>query len=116
MSFDPTANLNGVTNILRAVSERQRLTSNNIVNANTPGYQALEVTFAQLLSKMDSPFETALSQKMGAVKEEAYGSGAPVNLQKELIDMQKNNLFYGMATRRASSIFNMLRTSAQIGR
>ena len=117
MSFDPNVSLNltSVTNALKAVSERQKLISGNIANAHTPGYTAKRVSFADLL-KADGPFETDLSRQMGSVMNEDSNTGQPVDLQKELIEMHKNNLFYSMATRRASSVFNMLKSAGQVGR
>src|ERR1044072_418013 len=108
--------LSNITLSLNAISERQRLSSANIANAHTPGYTAKHVSFADLL-KTDNPFEIALSQKMGSkLVESNEDTGTPVDLQKELIDMQKNMLFYSMTTRRASTIFNTLKTASQIGR
>ncbi|MFX8715878.1 hypothetical protein ABTM38_19610, partial [Acinetobacter baumannii] len=81
-----------------------------------PGYTAREVSFADLL-KTDNPFETDLSRKMGSkMSEIASSTGQPVDLQKEMIEMQKNSLYYSMVTRRASSIFTSLKAAAQIGR
>lgn len=101
---------------LNAVSERQRLTSSNIANAHTPGYTAREVSFSDLL-KTDSPFETALSQRMGSkFTEMNNNTGMPVDLQKELIEMQKNNLMYMMVTKVTGTYFSNLKTATQVGR
>lgn len=101
---------------LRAISDRQKVNSANLSNAQTPGYVARELNFADLL-KTDNPFETALSQKMGSrLSEMTSETGVPVDIQKELIEMQKNMLFYSMTTRRASTIFNGLKAASQVGR
>jgi flagellar basal body rod protein FlgB len=101
---------------LSAISERQKMTSANIANAHTPGYTAKSASFSDLL-QASNPFETDLSQKLGSrVAEVNYNSGTPVDLQKELIEMHKNFLFYSMVTRRASSIFTGLKAAAQAGR
>lgn len=107
--------LNNIAYTLKAISERQKLVTNNVANAHTPGYTAKEVSFSDLLNA-DSPFETRLSQEMGQRMPEATSTGMPVDLQKEMIQMQKNMLFYGMASRRASTIINTLKTASQIGR
>lgn len=114
--FGNNSSLTGVIAALNAVSERQKVSSANLANAQTPGYTAKHVSFADLL-RTDNPFETQLSQEMGsqAMVSEA-DSGQPVDIQRELIEMQKNTLFYSMVTRRASSIFNALRTAGQVGR
>lgn len=101
---------------LTAISNRQHLTSANIANAHTPGYTARESSFAEVL-KTDNPFETDLSQKMGSkLSELNTDTGEPVNLQKELVEMQKNMLFYSMVTRRAASVYNTLKNASQVGR
>ncbi|HEY9746930.1 MAG TPA: hypothetical protein V6C99_12010 [Oculatellaceae cyanobacterium] len=117
MSFlFPDSSLNIVLNSLSAISERQRLASANLANAHTPGYTAKQVSFSDLLRE-DNPFETDLSRKMGgAMGALGADTGQPVNLQREMIEMQKNMLYYSMASRRASTIFNALRTASQIGR
>ena len=108
--------LNLPLHYLSALSERQRITSANIANAHTPGYTAREVSFSDLL-RTDNPFETDLSQKMGSkLSEMNNNTGVPVDIQKELVEMQKNMLFYSVASRRAASIFNSLKAASQVGR
>jgi flagellar basal-body rod protein FlgB len=102
--------------ILSAISHRQQVVSNNIANANTPGYSAQKVSFADLLGSQDSPFENSLSRKMGTLPAEEMSTGEPVNLQQELVEMQKNLLFYNMTTRRISSVITGLKSATQIGR
>lgn len=112
----PNSSLNTVIHALGAISSRQKTTSANLANAHTPGYTAKSVSFSDLLQG-DNPFETRLSQQMGShIGGVGSDSGASVDVQKELIDMQKNMLFYSMTTRRASTIFNTLKTASQVGR
>jgi flagellar basal body rod protein FlgB len=114
--FIPNSSLDMVLNSLNAVSERQKLSSANLANAHTPGYTAKQVSFADLV-RTDNPFETQLSQKMGSkMTEMNTETGLPVDVQRELIEMQKNMLYYSMVSRRASTIFTALRTASQIGR
>lgn len=101
---------------LSAISARQKLTSANIANAQTPGYTAREMSFSEVL-KADNPFETHLSQSMGSkLSEMNNNTGTPVDLQKELVEMQKNLLFYSMITRRAASVVTSLKSASQVGR
>lgn len=116
MEILPNSSIDQAVHYMAAIGERQRLTSANIANAHTPGYTARSVNFADLL-KVDNPFETQLSQKMGSkLSEMSTDTGTPVDLQKELIDMQKNLLYYSMVTRRASTIFSSLKAASQVGR
>ena len=108
--------LKGLTHILNATSDRQKITTSNIANVNTPGYTAKEVSFAELLGQMDSPFETRMAQQAGGSHVQETDTGNPVNLQKELLDMQKNLLFYNMAVRRVSTVITGLKSAGQVGR
>jgi flagellar basal body rod protein FlgB len=104
------------SNILSVISQKQKINSVNIANAQTPGYIARTASFSDMLGE-NNPFETPLSQKMGGHMQEIDQlSGAPVDLQKELVEMQKNMLYYSMATRRASSIFTALKTAVNVGK
>ena len=101
---------------LNAISERQKITSANLANAQTPGYTAREVNFKDLLEGMN-PFETTLSQKMGSMQGlEDTSTGKPVSMQRELIEMQKNTLYYSMVTRLTTSFFSGLKQASQVGR
>lgn len=114
--MDLLPDISRVHGALQAISDRQKVNSANLSNAHTPGYTAREVHFADLLNA-DNPFETQLSRKMGSKLTEAgTTTGTPVDIQKELIEMQKNMLFYSMVTRRTSSIFTHLKTASQVGR
>jgi flagellar basal-body rod protein FlgB len=109
--------LQPVQHLLSAISERQRINGANIANAQTPGYRARSVSFAELLGE-ENPFETPLAAKMGSHMPEMDTriTESPVELQKELIETQKNLLFYNMAVRRASTIVTGLKTASQVGR
>jgi flagellar basal-body rod protein FlgB len=103
-----------LAHLLDVITRRQELVSHNIANANTPGYTARHISFAQMLERATNPFETRLSQKIGpSLYLETY-SGDPVNLQQEMLDMHKNNLYFGMATRRLSTMFSLLKAAIQV--
>jgi flagellar basal-body rod protein FlgB len=109
-----------ISGILGAISQRQSMVANNIANAHTPGYNAQHSSFSELLGRLGSPFETRLSAKMGSsVQLDAMGQagdGEPVNLQKEMLDLQRNSMFYSMATRRLSTVITLLKSAPQVGR
>lgn len=111
-------NVEHIEGIVAGLGSRQKAISNNIANAHTPGYIRQEETFSDVLGRMRNPFETPLSRKMGTSVHTAMvqGSGESVELAREMVDMQKNFLYYSMTTRRMSSIFNNLRKASQIGR
>jgi flagellar basal-body rod protein FlgB len=116
MFFNDDSYIKPISNMLGVISQKQKITSVNIANAQTPGYIARKASFSDLL-QTNNMFETSLSQRMGGhFREIDQYSGVPVDLQQELIDMQKNTLYYNMATRRASSVFTALKTASGVGR
>lgn len=107
-----------IENIITGLANHQKVVSNNIANAHTPGYLKQTYKFADVLGNMNNPFETNLSQKMGSMANSSFAmeEGKPVDIAREMVDMQKVFLNYTMVTRRASTIFNNIRRATQIGR
>jgi flagellar basal-body rod protein FlgB len=110
-----------LSGLLSAISHRQQVTSNNIANVHTPNFTPTHISFADMLGAPANQFETRLAKKMGnslvsAMAQATDDSGQGVVLQDELMDMQKNLLFYSLATRRLSSLITSLRTAGQVGR
>lgn len=105
--------------MLSAISQSQQAVANNIANVNTPGYQAQRPNFQAMLESVDSPFETALSVKMGGGSEAMSLLNPPagkVNLQQELMSMQDNVLKYNLVTTHLSKVLARLKEVAQVGR
>lgn len=107
-----------IDKMITGLSSQQKVVSNNIANASTPGYTRQTYSFSDVLGNLSNPYETHLSQKMGSVIDTgmAESDGKPVNLAQEMIEMQKVFLNYSMVTRRATTIFGNLRRASQIGR
>lgn len=108
-----------IDGIIGALSSQQKILSNNIANAHTPGYVRQQYKFSDVLGNLENPFETKLSSKMGSMMHASMAQeegGEPVNLANEMIEMQKVFLNYTMVTRRVSTIFNNIRRASQIGR
>jgi flagellar basal-body rod protein FlgB len=112
--------LNKISGLLGVIASRQQMTSNNIANLHTPNFSPRHASFDELLGQTSNQFETRLAQKMGGgslsalLGEDETPQG--VVLQDEMMDMQKNLLYYSIATRRLSSLLNALRTAGQVGR
>jgi flagellar basal-body rod protein FlgB len=109
-----------ISNILNLISQRQEMTTHNIANMHTPNFAPRHISFAEMLGSPANKFETPLAKKMGGGSGMSLGTPDPtgqgVILQDELMDMQKNSLYYSIATRRLSSLLNSLRTAGQVGR
>ena len=115
MSFlgnDPLASTNLVLDL---ITKQQEIASSNIANVNTPGYKKQGLNFGQYLNSANSPLETQLTQKLGPspISKEV---GGDVNVAKELTEMQKNSIFYTVATRNMTTVIQELKTVIQVGK
>lgn len=102
--------------LLDVAALRQQVISQNLANANTPGYHQLEVSF-------DDAFTRALGKRdeTGALRVaprivEGHGNtprqdGNTVDLDKELGSLNKNSLFFNMATQMLMSRLGMMRSA-----
>lgn len=115
MSLNLNGQLDKANLILDLISIKQESLSSNIANLNTPGYVRQDINFEQYIGKLSSPLETQMAKKIGPCPliEERKGK---VNVAEELMAMQRNSLFYSIATRRASSLIQELKTVIQVGK
>lgn len=112
MSFNQ---INKTNYILDIVAERQQVIGANLANVNTPGYQRKDIDFGQYLGTLNCPLETTMSKKLGP-SPFVENEGGEVSAAQELIAMQKNNLYYAMATRRMSSMITEIKTVLNVGK
>lgn len=110
-----THSLDKANLVLDLISKKQQAISANITNANTPGYVRQDVNFEQYIGSLDSTLETQLSKKLGP-SPLIQQKGGEVSTSAELVELQKNMLFYSVATRRVSAIIQELKTVAQTGK
>lgn len=99
--------------VLDAISKKQEVIAANIANANTPGYLRKNVSFSQLLNA-GGPLDTDLSKRIGPnpfIMEE----NGEVDVKQELIQMQKNSMYYAVAARRMSSVITQMKTVTNVG-
>ncbi|HSA06560.1 MAG TPA: hypothetical protein P5556_05230 [Candidatus Gastranaerophilales bacterium] len=115
MSFGFDKEINKTNFILDIIGAKQKALSTNLANINTPGYVRQDVKFDQYLGSLDKPLETDLSKKMGSISLPEEGNDR-INMTEELAEMQRNSLFYTIATRRISKVFEDLKTVSQLGR
>jgi flagellar basal-body rod protein FlgB len=113
--------LGKISGLLAMITTRQQMTSNNIANLHTPNFTPKHVSFEELLGNTSNQYETRLAKQMGgggltALLADEEDAPQGVTLQDEMMDMQKNLLYYSIATRRLSSLLNSLRTAGQVGR
>jgi len=110
-------NIDQITSIINGLSGQQKVLSNNVANAHTPGYVRQTYSFSDVLGNLNNPFENDLSRKMGSTGPSASSEGeGGVDIAHEMIEMQKVFLNYSMVTRRASTVFSNIRRASQIGK
>ncbi len=92
---------------------RQKVLSNNLANANTPGYLRKDVKFTEALAKAIDGGEDAIRQVEAEVFDDLEASvnarGNSVSLQKELGAIAQNELLYNFAAEMTNQKFGMLR-------
>lgn len=115
MRFNSNDSIDKTNLILDVIAKRQEAIGANLTNVNTPGYVRQDINFEQYIGSLNSPLETRLSKKIGPSAMLKTEEGE-VNPAQELILMQKNALFYTLATRRITATIQQLKTVAQLGR
>jgi flagellar basal-body rod protein FlgB len=118
---------------LAASSLRQKVISNNISNVNTPGFKKSEVVFEDLLQgamndsrlpmMKTNPRHLPL-QKTGVptptvnvVGNTAFRTdGSNVDIDIEMADLAKNNIYYNAVVQQMSSYFSGIKSAIKEGR
>lgn len=121
-------NISLLKSALDASSMRQQVISNNIANAETPGYKAKRVEFENILQKhlsnqtsqfvgtQTDPRHLTIGQGRGIPAPQMVedtesvinNNGNNVDVDREMTEMGKNSLWYYMLTDRVTSHYNNL--------
>lgn len=128
-------NINIYTKALNASWKRNEALANNIANVNTPGYKRSDVKFKDLLkeSLQDTAVKGAKTHHrhmdIGArdlsnltheiTQSQGYSTrrdGNNVDIDVEMAEVTKNNIYYEAVSRQLSSKLNRLRSSITGGR
>ena len=94
--------------------ESHRTIGQNLANVNTPGYKTAELSFENLLSKIEAA--SASSKKEGLIKFETHetnglperGDGNNVDMDRELANLKKNSMVYQTLTQLLGAKMGML--------
>lgn len=120
-------------NALSASSLRHQVISNNIANVNTPGFKKSQVTFEdELKEALESknsilartherhyPFagKTAISAKINNISETRMRvDGNNVDIDEEMAQMAKNNIYYNALVQKVQNYFSNLKTAVSGGK
>src|SRR5699024_3198871 len=109
-----------MTTALDYGAKRNELISNNISNVDTPNYKAKDTSFKSALSKEESQLEEKKTRtKQFSVSSEEqfsnYGKksttykhkGNKCDIDKEMSDLAKNEIYYRSMTDQLNNKFNM---------
>jgi len=97
--------------------ESHRVIGQNLANVNTPGYKTAELSFENLLSKIEATSTGANgSEKDGLIKFESHetnglperSDGNNVDMDRELANLKKNSMVYQTLTQLLGSKMGML--------
>ena len=112
--FTSLDNMGKVSLMMDLIAQRQRALGSNLANVDTPGYVRRDINFSDYLGSMNSPLETKLSEKLGpsGIIEDKQ----QIDPANELMEIQKNSIYYTMATRRMSNIITEMKTVINVGK
>ncbi len=96
---------------LSALSERQRVSANNLANLETPNFSASTVSFEDSLRAAVAAGDPASARVTVAGTGEAAGvNGNNVNLDTETLTDEKTQLQYSLLSGAVSAKFNLIDT------
>jgi flagellar basal-body rod protein FlgB len=107
---------------LDALWTRANVISDNIANADTPGYKEKGVTFESTLTeamKNNTLTEDKLNNmqpEIVTIDSNADANGNSVDMESQMIDLTKNQLQYSYTRKAISDQLKMLRSAATEGK
>ncbi len=112
--------LENLSQLMNASEMRQRVISHNLANVNTPGYQRLDVEFEEALAAHVKAGRSASSSVPAPHIVEQQGltarnDGNNVDIDKEVIELNRNAMLYQTYSQILASRFDMLRRAAHRG-
>ena len=114
--FTSLDNMGKVSLMMDLIAQRQRALGSNLANVDTPGYVRRDINFSDYLGSMNSPLETKLSEKLGPTGVIEEKQNQEIDPANELMEIQKNSIYYTMATRRMSNIITEMKTVINVGK
>lgn len=115
--IDFSKHIQQIPNLLKVAEMRHQVLSQNLANANTPGYHRLDVDFESHLAKVlagdktiDSVTPQIVEDNSGAMK----ADGNNVNVDKEIGQLGKNGLLYRMYTEVLNSQYRSMQQAMEV--
>ncbi len=107
---------------LDALWQRAQAISDNIANADTPGYQQKSVSFEEQLAGALSDGQLTAQELSGVspqqTQEAAGGTpdGSAVDMEQQITELMRNQLQYNYMERAVSDNLGLLKTAASEGK
>ena len=106
---------------IQLLALRQQLLSNNVANANTPGFKRSDLPFEQIMQRVLSERRAIRPEEIRTwVVQDRTTSlkadGNNVDIELEMVRLTENNLTYQAAIRQLNYQFNNLRMAISEGR
>ena len=121
---------------LSALAQRHKVLANNIANVDTPGFKRSDVNFQQVLKravesqKQESlplktthpqhiPLEEGAALSVPVIKDTSTTyrkDGNNVDIEKEIVEINKNSLLYNATVNFANNEFSLLKHAIEEGR
>ena len=119
MNLFNNTTFNNLTHGLDYASTKNKVIANNIANVDTPDYKAKKVSFQSQLDEEMLKFDQKLTARINITENRGITynhNGNSVDLDKEMAELSKNQLYYEALTERINGKFNSLRTVLGGGR
>ena len=114
--------------LLKVVSSSQKVTSANIANVSTPGYQKKQINFKDEMKRLMAPAKTVVPQatnarhitkgtprdivKIKEIKDNDNSSGVNnVDIEKEMMNLAEGQLMYEYGAKKLARTFGILRAA-----
>jgi len=114
--FDSTSSL--LTEMIRATALRHRILAENLANAETPGYEAQEMTFSRALaeargSNAQTPGSPASIRTAVEPDAEARArrDGNTVDLDRQMVKLAQNTIWHNAMVQILASRISMLKAA-----
>lgn len=102
-------NTAGLEKALDASALRNTVISDNIANANSPGYQAKTVIFDQKLREAVDAHATGDTKAIAKLKPSVESKEGPVDIIGEMVSLSKNQILYHAYSERISKELSNLK-------
>jgi len=119
--FDPTSRL--LSQMIQGTGLRHRILAGNLANAETPGYQAQDVTFSAALDEAnrpepaDGPAGLQVETTVGYdIEAPTRRDGSTVDLDRQMVKLAQNTQWHNAMLQMLAGRFAMMKSAIRDGK